>query len=84
MAEFALAHWQPSHVPTINQTRLTLYLAAEEKILGGQNVRFGDRQLQRADLSEVRAEITRLQNLCARENAGSRAGFRQANFGGCR
>ena len=68
------------HVPTVNQQRLDLYLAAEAKILSGQSVRFGDRQLQRADLSEVRAEIGRLQVLCSRESRGSRASFRQASF----
>ena len=31
-----------------------LYLDAEKKILKGQSVRFGDRQLNRADLEEVR------------------------------
>lgn len=67
-------------VPTINEQRLTTYLAAEAQILAGQSVRFGDRQLQRADLAEVRAEINRLQAVCARERRGSNAGFRQASF----
>lgn len=67
-------------VPTINQQRLTAYLDAERKILAGQSVRFGDRQLQRAELAEVRAEINRLTVICARERLGSRAGFKQASF----
>jgi len=70
-------------VPTINQTRLTAYLAAELKILQGQSVRFGDRELRRADLAEIRKEIGLLQAIVAREGVGSRAGFKQANFGDC-
>lgn len=69
-------------MPTINAQRLEAYLAAELKILRGQSTRFGDRQLTRADLAEVRAEINRLQAICARARLGSRAGFKQANFGG--
>lgn len=69
-------------VSTINARRLTDYLEAERKILRGQSTRFGDRQLTRADLAEVRREIERLQVICARERLGSRAGFKQANFGG--
>lgn len=49
--------------------RLTLYLAAEAKILSGQSYQLGERKLQRADLSEVRrtidtlsAQITRLES----------------------
>jgi hypothetical protein len=73
-------------VATVNETRLQLYLDAEAKILGGQLVRMGDRQLQRADLAEVRAEIARLQAAVNREQAASagRGGrFSQADFGGC-
>ncbi len=73
------------YVATVNQSRLDLYLAAEAKILAGQSVRFGERQLQRADLSEVRAEIKALQAAVAREQASAagRGGrFCQADFGG--
>lgn len=73
------------HVPTINEQRLDLYLAAEAKILSGQSVRFGDRQLARAELAEVRDEIARLQAAVAREKAAAagRGGrFSQADFGG--
>lgn len=72
-------------MPTINKIRLDAYVAAEAKILGGQSVRFGDRELRRADLSEIRAEIGKLQMLVAREdaNACGRGGrFSQADFGG--
>lgn len=68
-------------MPTINAQRLTAYLDAERKILAGQSVRYGDRQLTRADLAEVRAEINRLQVITVREaNRGGR--FGQADFGG--
>lgn len=68
-------------MPTINAQRLTAYLDAERKILAGQAFRYGDRQWTRADLSEVRAEINRLQVIVAREN--NRGGrFGQADFGG--
>lgn len=68
-------------MPTINAQRLTAYLDAERKILAGQSFRYGDRQWTRADLSEVRAEINRLQVIVARES--SRGGrFGQADFGG--
>lgn len=64
-----------------NQQRLDAYLEAERRILRGQSSRLGDRQITRADLAEVRAEIARLQMLCSRER--SRGGrFGQADFGG--
>ncbi len=65
--------------------RLTLYLAAEAKILSGQSVRFGDRQLQRADLEFVQKQIAALQAEVNREaaSAAGRGGrFSQADFGG--
>jgi len=73
------------YVATVNQTRLDQYLAAEAKILSGQSFRLGDRQLQRADLSEVRNEIARLQMAVNREvaaAAGRGGRFSQADFGG--
>lgn len=46
------------------QARLALYLAAEEKILKGQEYQVGQgsnaRRLRRADLAEVRSEIASL------------------------
>ena len=65
--------------------RLQLYLDAEAKILSGQSVRFGDRQLQRADLQFVQKEIAKLQAEVNREalSASGRGGrFSQADFGG--
>lgn len=72
-------------MPTANETRLQAYLDAEPKILAGQSVRYGDRELRRADLSEIRDEIRRLQRAVAAEQAaarGQRGGFTQANCGG--
>lgn len=70
---------------TVNQTRLDLYIAAEAQILLGQSFRMGERQLQRADLAEVRKQITILQAAVDREaaSAAGRGGrFSQADFGG--
>jgi hypothetical protein len=49
------------------QARLEAYEAAELKILRGQSVRFGERQLQMADLAEVRKAISDLNAKLARE-----------------
>jgi hypothetical protein len=68
-----------------NAERLQLYLDAEAKILAGQSVRMGDRQLQRADLLAVQKQIAVLQTAVNREtaNAAGRGGrFSQADFGG--
>lgn len=70
---------------TVNQQRLDLYLAAEQKILLGQSYRIGDREVRRADLAEIRREIALLQAAVSRERsiAAGRAGrFSQADFGG--
>ncbi len=39
------------------EARLTAYLDAESNILQGQRTRFGDRELTRADLGEIRRGI---------------------------
>lgn len=64
-----------------NAARLQLYLDAEARILAGQTVRFGDRELRRADLAEVRKAIAELSGAVAREQGG-RGRFGQADFGG--
>lgn len=56
------------------QQRLDLYLDAEAKILGGQEVRFGDRTLRYADLREIRSTITNLQRQVTREGRAKRGG----------
>lgn len=68
------------------QARLEAYEAAELKILKGQAVRFGDRQLQMADLGEVRRAISDLKAQLAREQQASRGhssiGYSVADFTG--
>lgn len=52
--------------------RLARYVAAETAILSGQSYRIGERQLTRAELAEVRAEIRELAGQIARaESAAS-------------
>lgn len=72
----------------LTRDRLQLYLDAESKILGGQMVRMGERQLQMADLAEVRKMIAALQAQVDREDArtaGRGGRFSQADFSrGCR
>jgi hypothetical protein len=72
-------------VPTANEIRLQSYLDAETKILAGQSVRFGDRELKRADLEYVQKQITVLQAAVNRDSAiaaGRGGRFSQADFGG--
>ena len=46
--------------------RLTLYYEAERQILSGaQSYKLGDRELRRADLSQIRSAITDIQNQIA-------------------
>jgi hypothetical protein len=47
---------------------LALYLAAEAKILAGQEATLGDRRLKLADLAEVRAERQNLERRVEAEN----------------
>lgn len=53
------------------QTRLDAYLAAETKVLSGQETWVGDRKLRMADLPEIRAAIKELQTQLARETAAA-------------
>lgn len=41
--------------------RLSLYYAAEEAVLQGQEYRIGSKSLVRADLKEIRSEIEKLE-----------------------
>jgi hypothetical protein len=66
--------------------RLQLYLDAERKILAGQSVSFGDRQLTRADLAEVRRGIASLEGRQLREvqcRGRSSLSAATVSFGGC-
>lgn len=73
------------HMPTVNESLLAQYVAAEEKILKGQSFRMGDRWVTRADLQFVQAERRRLQHAVSAELAaanGGRSRFSQAEFSG--
>lgn len=71
-------------MPTLAEltARKALYLAAEEKILAGQEYTVSDgviqRRLRRADLAEVRAEIERLDTLITAAGGGA-AGARRVS-----
>jgi len=49
------------------QQRLDAYLEAEARILAGQTVRLGDRQVTYADLAEIRRAIAQLKSELAAE-----------------
>lgn len=57
------------------QERLDAYLAAELQVLKGQAVRFGDRQLTRADLAEITRTIRSLEAKLAQEKRGAQGGY---------
>ena len=65
---------------------LSAYQDAEKKILLGQSVRFGERQLTRADLAEVRAGRREWEAKVAAEIVianGRTPGLSVADFSGC-
>lgn len=68
------------------QARLDAYQAAELSVLKGQSVRFGERQLTRADLGEIRKAITQLEGQLRREAdaAAGRGGLRYQTAVFCR
>ena len=65
------------------QQMLDAYIAAETTVLLGQTYRFGERQLTRADLAEIRAGRKEWQAAVTRAaNGGRRARWANADFGG--
>jgi hypothetical protein len=64
--------------------RLAAYLAAEAAILQAQSVGAGDRNLRRAELADVRAQIDILQRQLAREKTGGRPRIALADLSGQR
>ena len=68
------------------QARLDAYKAAELAVLKGQSVRFGERQLNLADLAEIRAAIKDLTQQVQAEqgmsSSGSSLRFKTAVFCG--
>ncbi|HEU0096423.1 MAG TPA: DUF6148 family protein [Rhizomicrobium sp.] len=68
---------------TTAQEMLTFYTQAELAVLKGQSIRYGERQLTRADLSEIRKGRQEWQAVVDREsNRGRRASWATADFGG--
>lgn len=57
-------------VPSVTETRLSAYLAAEAAILQAQEIRGGDRAHRMTELSDVRDQIDRLQRQLVREQSG--------------
>ena len=65
------------------QEMLDFYLQAEQSVLQGQTVRYGERLLTRADLAEIRKGRQEWQAVVDRAVAGvRRARFAAADFGG--
>lgn len=66
---------------------LQKYIDAETAILAGQAFKWGDQQLTRADLAEIRAGRAEWQRRVNSENAltaGRTPGVALADFSGCR
>jgi hypothetical protein len=71
-------------MPSVNETRLASYLAAEASILQAQESRSEGRTFRMADLAEVRAEIEKLQRAVNREKSGAGLNYALADLsGGC-
>lgn len=73
-------------MPSVAETRLAAYLAAEAAILQAQEARSGDRAHRMAELSAVQQQITLLQSQVSREQAraagGSGLNYAVADFSG--
>ncbi|GAB3305686.1 primosomal replication protein PriB/PriC domain protein [Luteimonas notoginsengisoli] len=64
------------------QEMVQFYTDAEIAVLKGQRVRFGDRDLTRADLEQIRAGRREWQGLLDRQLRAGSARFATADFGG--
>ncbi|MBD7987122.1 primosomal replication protein PriB/PriC domain protein [Luteimonas sp. Sa2BVA3] len=64
------------------QEMLVFYTDAEIAVLKGQRVRFGERDLTRADLAEIRAGRREWQLRVDAEGRRGRCGWATADFGG--
>lgn len=64
------------------QEMLAFYTDAEIAVLKGQRVRFGERDLTRADLAEIRAGRREWQLRVDAEGRRGRSGWATADFGG--
>jgi len=61
-------------MPSVAETRLAAYLAAEAAILQAQEARSGDRTHRMAELSAVQKQITLLQAQVSREQVRAAGG----------
>lgn len=87
MSTSLLSSWTPKSLAYVvmktAQEMLDLYIAAEQAVLLGQSVRFGERQLTRADLAEIRNGRKEWQAVVGRAaSGGRRARWANADFGG--
>ena len=73
-------------MPSVAETRLAAYLAAEAAILQAQEARSGDRSHRMAELTAVQQQITLLQAQVSREQTraagGSGLNYAVANLSG--
>ena len=73
-------------MPSVAETRLAAYLAAEAAILQAQEARSGDRSHRMAELTAVQQQINLLQAQVSREQAhaagGSGLNYAVANLSG--
>lgn len=73
-------------MPSVAETRLAAYLAAEAAILQAQEARSGDRTHRMAELASVQKQITLLQAQVSREQSraagGSGLNYATADFSG--
>lgn len=64
------------------QEMLDFYIEAEAAVLKGQRVKFGDRDLTRADLAEIREGRREWQGAVIRLSRSGSARYATADFGG--
>lgn len=72
-------------MPTIAETRLAAYYAAETAILNAQEARSGDSSRRMAELRDVREQIDKLERQIARQNSSAGGGglnYALANLSG--
>lgn len=62
------------------EERLSAYLAAESAILTNQRFKINDRELQRAELSDVQSEIRKLNDQIKAQSAASGSGRSRTRY----
>lgn len=69
-------------MPSVAETRLAAYLAAEAAILQAQEARSGDRSHRMAELTAVQKQIELLQAQVSRAASGGGLNYSLANLSG--